>query len=61
MTLYGFVVPFDQLLLQSGLPGRQSLLMAAYVREVPGIVRVRASQVGIHFQRAEIERFGSLK
>jgi O-antigen/teichoic acid export membrane protein len=31
MTLYGFVVPFDQLLLQSGLPGRQSVLMAAYV------------------------------
>jgi O-antigen/teichoic acid export membrane protein len=31
MTLYAFVVPFDQLLLQSGLPGRQSVLMAAYV------------------------------
>jgi O-antigen/teichoic acid export membrane protein len=31
MTLYAFVVPFDQLLLQSGLPGRQSLLMASYV------------------------------
>jgi stage V sporulation protein B len=31
MTVYAFVVPFDQLLLQSGLPGRQSLLMALYV------------------------------
>jgi len=31
MVAYGFFVPFDQLLLQSGLPGRQSLLMAGYV------------------------------
>jgi O-antigen/teichoic acid export membrane protein len=31
ITLYAFVVPFDQLLLQSGLPGRQSVLMTAYV------------------------------
>jgi len=31
MSLYAFVVPFDQLLLQSGYPGRQSVLMAAYV------------------------------
>ncbi|HUF46617.1 MAG TPA: oligosaccharide flippase family protein [Vicinamibacterales bacterium] len=31
MTVYAFVVPFDQLLLQSGLPGRQSALMATYV------------------------------
>lgn len=31
MTIYAFFVPFDQLLLQSGQPGRQSLLMAAYV------------------------------
>ena len=31
MTLYAFVVPFDQLLLQSGQPGRQSALMATYV------------------------------
>lgn len=31
MSLYAFVVPFDQLLLQSGYPGRQSALMAAYV------------------------------
>lgn len=31
MTLYAFFVPFDQLLLQSGLPGRQSLLMTLYV------------------------------
>lgn len=31
MTVYAFFVPFDQLLLQSGLPGRQSLLMALYV------------------------------
>ena len=31
MTLYAFFVPFDQVLLQSGQPGRQSLLMAAYV------------------------------
>ena len=31
MTLYAFFVPCDQLLLQSGLPGRQSLLMALYV------------------------------
>jgi O-antigen/teichoic acid export membrane protein len=31
MALYAFVVPFDQILLQSGLPGRQSVLMAAYV------------------------------
>ena len=31
MTTYAFFVPFDQLLLQSGYPGRQSLLMALYV------------------------------
>jgi O-antigen/teichoic acid export membrane protein len=31
MTFSAFFVPFDQLLLQSGLPGRQSVLMAAYV------------------------------
>ncbi|MDQ3169149.1 MAG: polysaccharide biosynthesis C-terminal domain-containing protein [Acidobacteriota bacterium] len=31
MTAYAFVIPFDQLLLQSGFPGRQSLLMALYV------------------------------
>lgn len=31
MTLYAFFVPFDQVLLQSGQPGRQSLLMASYV------------------------------
>jgi O-antigen/teichoic acid export membrane protein len=31
MTVYAFFVPFDQLLLQSGRPGRQSLLMALYV------------------------------
>ena len=31
MTIYAFVVPFDQLLLQSGQPGRQSALMATYV------------------------------
>jgi O-antigen/teichoic acid export membrane protein len=31
MTVYAFVVPFDQLLLQSGYPGRQSALMATYV------------------------------
>ena len=31
MTAYAFVIPFDQLLLQSGLPGRQSLMMALYV------------------------------
>jgi O-antigen/teichoic acid export membrane protein len=31
MTVYAFVVPFDQLLLQSGQPGRQSVLMATYV------------------------------
>ncbi len=31
MVLYAFFVPFDQLLLQSGQPGRQSLLMAIYV------------------------------
>jgi O-antigen/teichoic acid export membrane protein len=31
MAVYAFVLPFDQLLLQSGLPGRQSLLMALYV------------------------------
>jgi O-antigen/teichoic acid export membrane protein len=31
MTVYAFVVPFDQLLLQSGQPGRQSALMATYV------------------------------
>ena len=31
MTVSSFVVPFDQLLLQSGLPGRQSVLMALYV------------------------------
>jgi O-antigen/teichoic acid export membrane protein len=31
ITLSAFFVPFDQLLLQSGLPGRQSALMAAYV------------------------------
>ena len=31
ITMSAFFVPFDQLLLQSGLPGRQSALMAAYV------------------------------
>ena len=31
MVAYAFFVPFDQLLLQSGFPGRQSLMMAAYV------------------------------
>lgn len=31
MTVYAFFVPFDQLLLQSGLPGRQSVMMASYV------------------------------
>jgi O-antigen/teichoic acid export membrane protein len=31
VTIYAFFVPFDQLLLQSGLPGRQSVLMALYV------------------------------
>lgn len=31
MTVYAFFVPFDQLLLQSGLPGRQSVMMALYV------------------------------
>jgi O-antigen/teichoic acid export membrane protein len=31
MTAYAFFVPFDQLLLQSGLPGRQSVLMTLYV------------------------------
>ena len=31
MTAYAFFVPFDQLLLQSGLPGRQSLLTTLYV------------------------------
>jgi O-antigen/teichoic acid export membrane protein len=31
MSICAFVVPFDQLLLQSGQPGRQSALMAAYV------------------------------
>jgi O-antigen/teichoic acid export membrane protein len=31
MTGYAFFLPFDQLLLQSGLPGRQSVLMAIYV------------------------------
>lgn len=31
MVVYAFVIPFDQLLLQSGFPGRQSLMMAAYV------------------------------
>lgn len=31
IVLYAFVVPVDQLLLQSGYPGRQSALMAAYV------------------------------
>ena len=31
MTVYAFVIPFDQLLLQSGYPGRQSLMMALYV------------------------------
>ncbi len=31
MTAYAFVIPFDQLLLQSGFPGRQSLMMALYV------------------------------
>ena len=29
MSICAFVVPFDQLLLQSGQPGRQSALMAA--------------------------------
>jgi O-antigen/teichoic acid export membrane protein len=31
MVAYAFFAPFDQLLLQSGFPGRQSVLMAAYV------------------------------
>jgi O-antigen/teichoic acid export membrane protein len=31
MTVYAFFVPVDQLLLQSGQPGRQSALMAIYV------------------------------
>jgi O-antigen/teichoic acid export membrane protein len=31
MVVYAFFVPFDQLLLQSGLPGRQSVLMSLYV------------------------------
>jgi O-antigen/teichoic acid export membrane protein len=31
MSIYAFVIPFDQLLLQSGQPGRQSALMATYV------------------------------
>jgi O-antigen/teichoic acid export membrane protein len=31
MCVHAFVVPFDQLLLQSGYPGRQSALMAVYV------------------------------
>lgn len=31
MVAYAFFVPFDQLLLQSGFPGRQSMMMAAYV------------------------------
>jgi O-antigen/teichoic acid export membrane protein len=31
MVVYAFFAPFDQLLLQSGLPGRQSVLMAMYV------------------------------
>lgn len=31
MVVHAFVVPFDQLLLQSGFPGRQSVLMAVYV------------------------------
>lgn len=31
MVAYAFFVPFDQLLLQSGFPGRQSVMMASYV------------------------------
>ncbi len=31
MVVYAFFVPFDQLLLQSGFPGRQSVLMTLYV------------------------------
>ncbi|MBA3949756.1 MAG: polysaccharide biosynthesis C-terminal domain-containing protein [Acidobacteria bacterium] len=31
MVVYAFFVPFDQLLLQSGFPGRQSVMMASYV------------------------------
>lgn len=31
MVVYAFFVPFDQLLLQSGFPGRQSMMMAGYV------------------------------
>ena len=31
MALYAFVVPIDQILLQSGRPGRQSILVSTYV------------------------------
>ena len=31
MVIYAFFAPVDQLLLQSGLPGRQSVLMIMYV------------------------------
>lgn len=31
MVVYAFFIPFDQLLLQSGFPGRQSVMMAVYV------------------------------
>jgi O-antigen/teichoic acid export membrane protein len=46
MVVYAFFAPFDQLLLQSGLPGRQSVLMATYV----------AANVGLNL--ALIPRFG---
>jgi O-antigen/teichoic acid export membrane protein len=37
MTLHACVVPVDQLLLQSGFPGRQSVLMASYVAANVGL------------------------
>jgi Na+-driven multidrug efflux pump len=37
MVVYAFFVPFDQLLLQSGFPGRQSALMALYVATNVGL------------------------
>jgi O-antigen/teichoic acid export membrane protein len=47
MVVYAFFAPFDQLLLQSGLPGRQSVLMAAYVGVNVGLNLVLIPRFGL--------------
>jgi O-antigen/teichoic acid export membrane protein len=47
MVVYAFFAPFDQLLLQSGLPGRQSVLMAAYVGANVGLNLVLIPRFGL--------------